>query len=277
MDPCSSLPHPADWNPIAGGGPASAFAAVLAGFVFIGMVYVLTEGFDRYHGHTLMLFMAAFVCLAAGSYIEALASGETACLRAWSEEMFSSGLLAVGSTAMLAALAWLLPTRYGRDPIVRRFTITAAMSIAVIASELLATAAEGFLLDVPGESHWRGLVGLSTWMIIVLVLAAGLLRLANALQDRHRVAIAASAVIVFTFLSLIFLVPIGDIPRAEWVSPAPSIVVASTVIPLYGGALVLAAITWALPNKRSWPAPEANEGAPRQRIRSGQGSGLPSE
>jgi hypothetical protein len=277
MDPCSSLPDPADWNPIAGGGPASAFAAVLAGFVFIGMVYVLTEGFDRHHGHTLMLFMAAFVCLAAGSYIEALASGETACLRAWSEEIFSSGLLAVGSTAMLAALAWLLPTRYGRDLIVRRFTIIAAISLAVIASELLATAAQGFLLDVPGKIYWRGLVGWSTWLIIALVIAAGFLRLVDAVKDRYRVAIAANAVIIFTFLSLVFLGPIGDIPRAQWISPATWIVVASTVIPLYGGALAIAAITWALPNMRSWLDPVVKEGVPKQRTASSQELASPPE
>jgi hypothetical protein len=254
MDPCASLPQPADWNPIAGGGPTSAFAAVLAGFVFIGMVYVLTEGFNRHHGHTLMLFMAAFVCLAAASYTEALASGEVACLRAWSEGMFSSGLLAVGSTAMLAALAWLLPAQYGRDPIVRRFTIIAALSIALIASELLAAAAQGFLLDVPGRSHWRGAVGWSTLMIIALVVIAWLLRLINVVNERYRVATAAGGVIAFTFLSLIFLGPIGDLPKSEWVSPATWIVVASTVIPLYGGALVVATITWALPTSRSWPA-----------------------
>ncbi|GIM96665.1 hypothetical protein [Paractinoplanes toevensis] len=252
MDSCSDLPQPADWNPIAGGGPTSAFAAVLAGFVFIGMVYVLTEGFNRHHGHTLMLFMAAFVCLAAGSYTEALASGEVACLRAWSEGMFSSGLLAVGSTAMLAALAWLLPTRYGRDPIVRKFTILAALSIALIVSELLAAAAQGFLLDVPGRSHWRGAVGWSALITIALVIIAWLLRLANVVRDRYRVAIAAGGVIAFTFLSLVFLGPIGSLPRSEWVSPATWIVVASTVIPLYGGALVVATITWALPTGRSY-------------------------
>jgi hypothetical protein len=94
-----------------------------------------------------------------------------------------------------------------------------------------------------------------------LVLIAWLLRLGNPIRQRYRVVIAAGQVITFTFLSLSLLGPIGAIPKAQWVSPATWIVVTSIVIPIYGGALAIATLAWALPNRRSWPAASAGEGA----------------
>jgi hypothetical protein len=137
-----------DWNPIAAAGAQSAFAAVLAGFVFIGVVYVLTDEHRRHHGATLVLFMAAFVCLGAGSYVGTLVAGEKPKLRAWSESMFLSGLVAVGAVAMLAALLWLVPYWYGEDVLVRRFSLACVLFLAVVVSELMTTAGRGYLLDV---------------------------------------------------------------------------------------------------------------------------------
>lgn len=256
VDACSSLAHPIDWNPVAAGGPASAFAAVLAGFVFIGMVYVLTEGFERHHGATLMLFMAAFICLAASSYIGTLVSGEVACLRAWSEVMFASGLLSVGSTAIFGALTWLLPARYGRDPLVRRFVITCALLMALITLQLLTVSVQGFLLDVPGQGHLRALSGWFTLVAIGLVPSAWLLGRTNAVVERRRIASAASAVLLFASLSLVFLAPIGNRPKSQWVSPPHWIVLVSTLIPLLGGAFAIAMIVWALPTAGSWSIPK---------------------
>lgn len=45
-----------DWNPINAGSAGSAFAAVLAGFVFLGVVYLLTDNKAAKQGHTLILF-----------------------------------------------------------------------------------------------------------------------------------------------------------------------------------------------------------------------------
>jgi len=235
--------------------------AVLAGFVFIGLVYLLTEGRRRHNGETFMLFLASFICLAAGSYIETVVSGEVACSRAWSQSMISSGLVAVGAVAMLAALAWLLPPQYGTNSAVRGFTFACVLLVAVIVAELLTTAGRGFLLDAPGWRHWRDAV---TWYLpIVVILLAGAFAVRHvgvrgpdtaliARKQQRRAGIAAASVIAFTLVNLAALGPIGDRPADQWQRLPSWVVAVSVLVPLVGAAVVLVTLMWALPTSRTW-------------------------
>ena len=87
-------------------------AAVLAGFVFAGLVMLLGErrpGPTRVR--TIGLFFAAFIVLGLSSYLFGLVTGDTqadACKRAWTETVVASGLLGLGAVAMVSGIAWLL-------------------------------------------------------------------------------------------------------------------------------------------------------------------------
>src|SRR5438132_1335122 len=94
VNPCVG----SDWDPVAGFDAYSALEGLLAGFVFSGIVFLIaarTAAVQRIR--TLMLFVSAFVVLAFASYLSALSGGEAVCLRAWSVQMVSSGLLGLGA------------------------------------------------------------------------------------------------------------------------------------------------------------------------------------
>ncbi|WP_250038215.1 hypothetical protein [Paractinoplanes maris] len=102
----------ADWSPVASAESNTQLAAVLAGFVFAGLVMLLSErrpGPTRVR--TIGLFCAAFIVLGLASYLFGLVTGDTdpaACKRAWTETVVASGLLGLGAVAMVSGIAWLL-------------------------------------------------------------------------------------------------------------------------------------------------------------------------
>lgn len=110
MNP-TSCPN-ADWSPVESAGANSQLSAVLAGFVFAGIVVLLS---DRRRGSTaiwtLGLFCASFMVLGLSSYLFGLVTGDTeptACKRAWTETVIASGLLGLGAVALISGIAWLL-------------------------------------------------------------------------------------------------------------------------------------------------------------------------
>ncbi|MGC5019394.1 hypothetical protein [Micromonospora sp. DT47] len=249
-----------DWNPVAAAEAQSAFMAVLAGFVFVGLVYLLTEGRRRHAGETFMLFLASFVCLAAGSYIATIVSGEVTCRRAWSESSISSGMVAVGVVAMLSALAWLLPEQYGEKKVVRRFTFACVLLLAIVVVELLTTSARGYLLDVPGWQRSRVWVAWYFPVVVVVLVGAFAARHIRggtdasqvASRQQRRAGVAAASVVVFALLNLAVIGPVGDRPADLWARPAAWVVAVSVFVPLGGAVVALGLLMWALPTGETW-------------------------
>lgn len=262
---CDMLPSPTgsvgvDWNPITAAPAQSAFIAVLAGFVFIGIVHLLTDRERRYSGSTLVLFIAAFLCLAAGSYLGSLVSGEVACLRAWSESMFVSGLLAVGVVAMLCGLAWLIPDHLGAHRPTRWFVMTSVLLVALVVTELLTTTARGYILDNPVKPVWRDI---ATWYvlampaIIVAFLARNIAHRGGAQRisgyQQAAVTVAGGVILIYVLGSLAVLGFISDRPANLWNPPATWVITVTLLVPMTGAAIAIAAAVHALPTKQTWP------------------------
>ena len=99
-----------DWNPIAASSPESAVTAVLGGFVFSGIVVILSTR-EKSHfeaAQALKLLFVTFLGFAVTSYLLANDSGEQTCSRADSLLVVAGGPFGTFSVLMLVALTWLV-------------------------------------------------------------------------------------------------------------------------------------------------------------------------
>jgi hypothetical protein len=145
------------WSPIASAGPQSALSGILAGFVFTGMVVVLSTKPDagvqpgasadyksKQRSFALQLLAAAFISLALDSYITSITSGELICARANAESAWSSGTLGIGAVMLLAGLAWLLVTYSERTEDLGTILQWMMGAVGVLIIVMLAISAMGF-------------------------------------------------------------------------------------------------------------------------------------
>ncbi|MFI9242842.1 hypothetical protein ACIGXF_09630 [Streptomyces sp. NPDC053086] len=100
------------WSAVESAPANSQLAGVLAGFVFAGIVMIITERRVSVTRITaLRVLISAFIALALDSYAFSLLNGdvaENACVRIWTESLIASGILAVGAVAVMAGISWLL-------------------------------------------------------------------------------------------------------------------------------------------------------------------------
>jgi hypothetical protein len=107
------------WSPIAAAGPLSALPGVLAGFVFAGVVVVLSttpnsrpsspHGENEIHrSYALQFLTAAFIVFALDSYFSAITAGELACNRAGAQTLLTGGMLGTGAIMTVVGLGWLI-------------------------------------------------------------------------------------------------------------------------------------------------------------------------
>jgi hypothetical protein len=100
------------WSPIGAAASQSAIAAVLAGFVFSGIIVLLsvtrTDSLKRESAQALKLLFTAFFGLAVTAYLLAVMAGEQKCARAQTIEALTGGALGAFAVIMITALTWLV-------------------------------------------------------------------------------------------------------------------------------------------------------------------------
>lgn len=250
-----------DWNPISGASSYSAFAAVLAGFVFACIVVV---GTDRGHSdprsrsNTLILFISSFFCLVAGSYLGALTSSEVVCLRAWTVTVYTSTLLAVGGTAVFTGIAWLLNgyiENTGNDRealVVARFAERCAYCVAFVAVPLITITAQGYMFDMESSTPippWlRSMPWVYLCVMLVLIVSGLTRRIAHRFRSRLPLTHVGVAILATSLLSLIAMAITSSLHADGWASPQHSILVATTLFPLAASAVMLLLLLATLPH-----------------------------
>jgi hypothetical protein len=146
------------WNPIAASGHWAPLAAVLAGFVFAGMVVVLTNSPDKKHeaeaSHALRLLLVAFFGLVVTSYLLSTLTGEQVCGRAETEGALVAGTLATSAIVMIVALTWLM-VAYGTDKLgIVHFLHGLVYFAIVFVVVLLNVSSTGYVATMlPATSH----------------------------------------------------------------------------------------------------------------------------
>jgi len=96
------------WSATLSAPLTSQLAAVLAGFVFTSIVFLIgSEG--RRYAHALGLFCGAFVVLGFDSHLYSVLAGSVgSCSRIWAQAVVAGGLLGVGAMAIITGVIWLL-------------------------------------------------------------------------------------------------------------------------------------------------------------------------
>jgi hypothetical protein len=170
-----ACPTVLDWNATTAASGQSVLSGVLAGFVFGGIVVVLStrreDKAGKEAGRALKLLLSAFFGLVVTAYLFADQAGDTTCLRAQSEEVLAGGLLGTFAIIMIVSLTWLV-VAYGlyADGVLRflRGLIYFASAFVVL---LLCTSSYTYLDAVLPH-------GTSGGMIVGLFVTGGLIWLA---------------------------------------------------------------------------------------------------
>lgn len=250
-----------DWNPIGGASAYSAFAAVLAGFVFACIVVV---GTDRGHSdprsrsNTLVLFISSFFCLVASSYLGALTSSEVVCLRAWTVTVYISSLLAIGGTAVFTGIAWLLNGYIGNAGhdtearAVARFAKLCAYCVAIVVVPLITMTVQGYMFDmdsttqIPAWLEFSPLVYLCVMPVLILLMLTK--RIGHRIGSRVPLTHVGTAIVATSLLTLIAMAIPSSMHADRWVSSLDSVLVTTTLFPLVVSAVMLMLLLATLPH-----------------------------
>jgi hypothetical protein len=270
------------WSATLSAPLSSQLAAVLAGFVFTSIVFLISsEG--RKHARALGLFCAAFVILGFDSHLFSVLTGsalDTYCSRVWTEAVAASGLLVVGAMAIIAGIIWLLPvgplkarreasiTPRSRtddpqdkvDDIIRLngIVLTMAYGVSVAAMVLLAATVENYLDVVRSgkvPTTWSALVLASPVVVGAVALAIALwrrLQSDRSQKKKERIStmalqLAAYGILAYALIGTVFVGLISNLGNNWWQPASKGVVVASITLGLFIPGLLLIALIHAIP------------------------------
>lgn len=174
MSAVGLCPGVTGWSPADAASSQSALAGVLAGFVFSGLVVVLTvrrANRDEEAASALKLLLCAFFGLGVTAYLLAEVAGDGNCLRSYTEEAIVGGMLGTFAIVMIVSLTWLVVAYDQHARGVLRFlrrlvhVATAFVVLLLCASSLTCLQAE-----VPQ--------GPSIWASVMLFVVGGLFYIA---------------------------------------------------------------------------------------------------
>jgi hypothetical protein len=144
-----------DWSPIAAAPSQSAIAAVLAGFVFAGIVVVLSvRAHSRPHAaQALKLLFTAFFGLAVTAYLLAELAGEQTCQRAGTTEVLAGAGLGTFSVITVTALTWLVVAYDWHENVLGFLHVLVFVSCGFVVLLLCTNAINYIGAELPGSSH----------------------------------------------------------------------------------------------------------------------------
>jgi hypothetical protein len=118
---------PQGWSFLAAAPAYSAFAGILGGFLFAGVIALMAEREHQDNAekasktqqhqddhrsasrqHALMLFLPALLSLIIASFLFGEISGEQVCARGYVEGTFAASLLGIGSIGIFSGIGWML-------------------------------------------------------------------------------------------------------------------------------------------------------------------------
>jgi hypothetical protein len=118
---------PGGWSFLAAAPAYSAFAGVLSGFLFLGVITLMTER-SRFEGsgdssssqgtvydsrsgsrdRALMLFLPALLSLLISSFLFGEVSGDQVCARGYTEGILAASLLAMRAIGVFGGIGWMV-------------------------------------------------------------------------------------------------------------------------------------------------------------------------
>jgi hypothetical protein len=252
------------WSPVAVAPSHSALAAVLAGFVFAGVVMILGQARTAgYHPRSLTLLISSFFVLTLDSFLFSVIGGERDCSRAWTEMMIGAGLLGIGTLGVFGGIAWLALDRSDRYAHASRYITVLTRWIAAIIPMYLLITTLYYLDDTYGPELVPIWLRLVAWGCPAAVLAAVLTVTVAQLRGRWRpgewnIKIAAYSSVAYGIASAFCFGGLSGPGDAH--SGTPIWTVATAVIfALALSALATVTHVLALPPTRARPKDERSE------------------
>lgn len=265
------------WNATLSAPLSSQLAAVLAGFVFTSIVFLISrEG--RKHSRALGLFCAAFVVLGFDSHLFGVLSGSTDdpfCGRVWTQAVTASGLLGTGAMAIIIGIIWLLPVgpiesrnderpnssqhshlagRASEAVRLNGIVLTMAYGVAVGVMVLLAATIHDYLLVVThnqAPDSWSAWTFASPVIVAAITAAVALLRRQlPAMADRIPAAalkLATYGILIYALAGTIFVGVVGNLSLRWWTPVSGGIVAGSVASGLVAPSLLFVALAHAMP------------------------------
>lgn len=210
LDDCT---RSVDWNPIVAAQSTSTFAGLFAGFVFAGMIVILTNrekietlNGDAEAGRALQLLLSAFFGLAIVAYLDGVVRGEQVCHRAQTESVINGGALAVGAMMVLVALSWVVLAFDRHHNGVLAFFRKVVVFGSIFVILMLVVSSIGFVDGTLSGSHFwsdaamyavgavgaAALLGISRWRLLYARQGAGkAVAQSDAARWNRRVKVAA--------------------------------------------------------------------------------------
>ena len=163
---------PNGWSMLSAAPSESAFAGILGGFLFLGIVTLMTEQShpggrtqnSSRHCHSstarnyyerrtvnreraLMLFLPAFLSLLVSSFMFAEVSGEQVCSRAYAEGIFAASFLGIGGLGVFCGICWMLDVYATENRDLRRTSVIFTFISFFVVIALLADSGEDVIED----------------------------------------------------------------------------------------------------------------------------------
>jgi hypothetical protein len=292
MDPnalnqsCVSVNLP--WSIIETAQTNSHLAALLAGFMITAIIFLLAPGINRgkyIPAHTIALFAVGLVILGLDSYFFGLIGAERpapsgdgikpgteyVCAVMWTQSQAASGMLAVGTTLMVAGLGWML-TGYAKTEEVRSTffgTLGNLLTLIMIATTtLLLILVIGVYIRVMDLNFGINLGRFTTAIVagagaISGVVSCGMVALrtigivrrlkvnpswANELEPRYKT-LAAACLLTALFA---FAAPLSAPLLAEPHLPSKTAMWISIILCVFVPCLIYLAVGYSVPGPPSW-------------------------
>jgi len=119
-----------EWNMLDAAPAYSAFAGILAGFLFLAVITLMTErrsvgaqAKTVNRSRPLMLFLPALLCLMVSSFLFGEVSGDQVCARGYVGGIFASSVLGIGALAGFTGIVWMLEAHGESDESLKHTTI----------------------------------------------------------------------------------------------------------------------------------------------------------
>ena len=144
----------------------SAFSGILGGFLFAGLIVLMTERKTRHHGdsspaegvtadrheslrvRTLMLFLPALLSLLVASFLFSEVAGEQSCARGYMAGILAGGLLGMGGLGVFSGIAWMLEIYGEAQQDLRHASVIVTYTAYVIVASLLAVSGVDVIQNV---------------------------------------------------------------------------------------------------------------------------------
>lgn len=266
VNPCPA----ADWSPAASAESAAQLAAVLAGFVFAGLVLLLSDSRSgSMRVPTIGHFFGAFIVLALSSYLFGLITGDTqdaGCKRVWTAMVIASGLFGLGAFAIISGITWLLAAYLvtnakeveadGSSRALRRLSQIISISvygvIAVVAALMAATVYSYFFTWYTHPPTWIGIAAAAYAPALLLIVF-----LARMMRSPHRdtpdrlvdaMFLGNLIAVSYALIGSLYVGVVVSMRVSDWQRPSAAWLVVTALLALLVPAPSLVCLAYAVPS-----------------------------